>query len=289
MLFGRLITAMVTPFDDNLRVDYAAVERLLDHLFATGTDSVVVAGTTGEAPTLSKEEKLELFRFVVEKARGRGKVIAGTGGNNTAETVKLTQLAEEAGVDGILSVVPYYNKPSQEGLYQHFRAIAESTRLPIILYNIPGRTGINMSAETVVRLSAIDNIVAVKESSGNLSQMATIIEQTPDDFLLYSGDDNLLLPAMAVGAVGVVSVASHVVGREMKEMIETFLTGDVTRAAALHRKLLPLFEGLFMAPNPVPVKAALNMMGIPVGGVRLPLVPLDETQQKKLATLLPRR
>lgn len=289
MLFGRLITAMVTPFDDNLQVDYTAVERLLDHLFATGTDSVVVAGTTGESPTLSKEEKLELFRFVVEKARGRGKVIAGTGGNNTAEAVKLTQLAEEAGVDGILSVVPYYNKPSQEGLYQHFRAIAESTRLPIMLYNIPGRTGINMSAETVVRLSAIDNIVAVKESSGNLSQMATIIEQTPDDFLLYTGDDNLLLPAMAVGAVGVVSVASHVVGREMKEMMEAFLAGDVARAAALHRKLLPLFEGLFMAPNPVPVKTALNLMGIPVGGVRLPLVPLDENQRQQLAKLLPRR
>ncbi|GAB7388277.1 4-hydroxy-tetrahydrodipicolinate synthase [Bacillaceae bacterium] len=286
MDFGTLITAMVTPFDDELRVDLTKTTALVEHLIHTGSDAIVVAGTTGESPTLTKEEKLELFAHVVKTANGRAKVIAGTGGNNTSESIALTKKAEELGVDGIMLVVPYYNKPSQEGMYQHFKAIAESTSLPIMLYNIPGRSAVNMSVETVVRLAEIDNIVAIKEASGDLSQMAFIIEKTPDDFALYSGDDKFTLPVLAIGGKGVVSVASHVVGHEMKEMMQAFAAGDLQKAAAMHRELLPLFEGLFIAPNPVPVKKALQLKGLDVGSVRLPLVPLTAEESDYIASLL---
>lgn len=287
MKFGQLLTAMVTPFDQHGEIDVNAVKNLVNYLIANGTNGLVVAGTTGESPTLSTEEKVELFKLVVEVAAGRVPVIAGTGSYNTRESIALTRKAEETGVDGIMLVVPYYNKPSQEGLYQHFKTIAESTSLPIMLYNIPGRTAVNMSVETIVRLSQIDNIVAVKEASGQLDAMAEIINRTPEDFLLFSGDDALTIPVLSIGGAGVISVASHIIGNEMQEMINQFRSGDIQGAAAAHRRLLPIMKGLFAAPNPTPVKAALNMMGVPVGGVRLPLVALNEEEEQALRHLLP--
>ncbi|WP_223590773.1 4-hydroxy-tetrahydrodipicolinate synthase [Neobacillus bataviensis] len=287
MNFGQLLTAMVTPFDQNGEVDYHATKNLVNYLIANGSDGLVVAGTTGESPTLTTEEKVELFKFVVREADGRVPVIAGTGSNNTRASISLSKLAEEAGVDGIMLVAPYYNKPCQEGMYQHFKAIAESTSLPVMLYNIPGRCVVNISVETIVRLSAIKNIVAVKEASGNLDAMAEIISQTPSDFTLYSGDDGLTLPVLAIGGAGVVSVASHIIGNEMQAMINSFKNGALEEAAALHRKLLPIMKALFAAPNPTPVKTALNMNGVPVGGVRLPLVPLSEDEKSALQSVLP--
>ncbi|MCF6093174.1 4-hydroxy-tetrahydrodipicolinate synthase [Microaerobacter geothermalis] len=286
--FGRLITAMVTPFNEKGEVDLNKTTDLVNYLFENGTESIVVAGTTGESPTLTKEEKVSLFSHVVKIAQGRGKIIAGTGGNNTAQSIELTKLAEQVGVDGIMLVVPYYNKPSQEGLYQHFKTIAENTSLPIMLYNIPGRSGVNMNTYTVKRLAAVDNIVAIKEASGDLTQMSDIIRETPEDFRLYSGDDKLTIPCMSVGGYGIVSVASHLVGLRMKEMIEAFVDGKTTRAAELHRELLPFFEGMFITSNPVPLKAALEMSGISVGGVRLPLVSLTESESQFIENLLAR-
>lgn len=282
MQFGQVITAMVTPFDSQGKVDFPATETLINHLIKEGTEALVVAGTTGESPTLSTEEKVSLFKHVVQVVNGRIPVIAGTGGNNTEESIQLTKLAEAQGVDAIMLVTPYYNKPSQEGLYQHFKSIADSTKLPIMLYNIPGRSAVNLSVETTVRLSRVKNIVAVKEASGDLDAMAQIIAETDSDFTLYSGDDSLTLPVLAIGGVGVVSVASHVIGLQLQEMINLFNKGAVQEAAALHRQLLPLMKTLFIAPNPVPVKEALAIRGIPVGSVRLPLVPLNDEERAEL-------
>lgn len=279
MDYGRLITAMVTPYNDDLSINWEGVDLLVDHLLDHGTEGIVVAGTTGESPTLTKDEKLQLFERVLRRTQGRAKVIAGTGSNNTNETIVLTKKAEELGVDGILLVTPYYNRPSQEGLYQHFKAVAEATKLPIMLYNVPGRTGVNMTADTVIRLSKIENITSIKEASGDLTQIATIIEGTSEDFLLYSGDDKLFLPSLSVGAHGIVSVASHVVGNEMVSMVNAFLQGNHREAASIHRKLLPVFEGLFFTSSPAPVKAALQLQGIDAGGVRLPLLPLTEEEK----------
>lgn len=286
MNFGQVITAMVTPFDSQGEIDYAATESLINHLINTGTDGLVVAGTTGESPTLSTEEKVSLFKHVVQVVKGRIPVIAGTGGNNTKASIELTKLAEEAGVDAIMLVTPYYNKPSQEGLYQHFKAIAESTKLPIMLYNIPGRSAVNLLPETIIRLAQVENIVAVKEASGNLEAMAEIIAQTDDNFTLYSGDDSLTLPVLAIGGVGVVSVASHIIGQELQEMISLFKKGEVDKAASLHRHLLPLMKTLFIAPNPVPVKEALVLQGHRVGSVRLPLTPLTDEQRNQLRRVM---
>lgn len=290
MNFGQIITAMVTPFDRQGEIDYHATRMLINHLIKTGTDGLVVAGTTGESPTLTAEEKIELWKFVVKVVDGRVPVIAGTGTNNTRESIDMTKKAEEIGVDGAMLVTPYYNKPSQEGMYQHFKAIAGSTRLPIMLYNIPGRSVVNLSVETIIELSKINNIVSIKEASGHLNAMADIIRQTPEDFTLYSGDDGLTLPILSIGGAGVVSVASHIIGNEMKEMIQSFYNGDVVKAGSLHRDLLSVMEVLFTAPNPTPVKEALAMMGVNVGGVRLPLVPLSKEEklmlQKKIQYLL---
>ncbi|MDQ0973842.1 4-hydroxy-tetrahydrodipicolinate synthase [Neobacillus niacini] len=287
MIFGQVLTAMVTPFDQHGEIDYHAARTLVNFLIDNGTDGLVVAGTTGESPTLTTEEKISLFKFVVEVAAGRVPVIAGTGSNNTRASISLTKQAEEAGVDGIMLVAPYYNKPSQEGLFQHFKAIAEATSLPVMLYNIPGRCAVNISVETIVRLSEINNIVAVKEASGNLDAMAEIINHTPDTFTLYSGDDGLTLPVLAIGGAGVVSVASHVIGNQMQEMVTLFKNGRVQEAAVLHRSLLPIMKALFMAPNPTPVKAALNMQGVQVGDVRLPMIPLNDDEKSALQKVLP--
>jgi 4-hydroxy-tetrahydrodipicolinate synthase len=270
--WGRVLTAMVTPFTPTGEVDYGRAGALAERLVESGSDGLVVCGTTGESPTLSKEEKLRLFSAVVERVGGRATVIAGTGTNNTSESVHFTQEAEKTGVDGILLVNPYYSKPSQEGLYQHFAAIAQATTLPVMIYNIPGRTGVNLLPDTLVRLAEVANIVAVKEASGDLTQIAEVKRRVPPEFLVYSGDDALTLPVLSVGGVGVVSVASHLVGREIGEMIDHFFAGRVHEATAVHLKLLPLFKSLFVLTNPVPLKSALAMVGWPVGGVRLPLV-----------------
>ncbi|HZG61036.1 MAG TPA: 4-hydroxy-tetrahydrodipicolinate synthase [Anoxybacillus sp.] len=284
--FGKVVTAMVTPFDSKGNIDFAKTTQLVNYLIDNGTDSLVVAGTTGESPTLTTEEKVALFRHVVSVVNGRVPVIAGTGSNNTHASIDLTKRAEEAGVDAVMLVVPYYNKPNQEGLYQHFKAIAESTSLPVMLYNIPGRSVVNMAVDTIVRLSKIPNVVAVKDASGNLDAMTEIIANTDEDFMLYSGDDGLTLPVMAIGGHGIVSVASHIIGNEMQEMIAAFENGDRIKAAKLHQKLLPIMKGLFAAPSPVPVKTALQMKGLDVGSVRLPLVPLTEQERVQLANLL---
>lgn len=286
VLFGRISTAMVTPFDKNKHIDFAKTTTLINYLIENGTDSIVVSGTTGESPTLSKEEKLALYEHVVTVVDKRVPVIAGTGTYDTYGSVDLTVKATELGVDGIMAVVPYYNKPNQEGLFQHFKAIAESTQLPVMLYNIPGRSAVNMEPETIIRLSKIENITAVKEASGNLNAMTKIIAETDDDFFLYSGDDGFALPVLAIGGAGVVSVSSHIIGREMQQMVAAFISGDYQTAAKLHQFLLPIMTGLFKAPNPVPVKTALQLTGLDVGSVRLPLAPLTEEERNDVAQLL---
>ncbi|OES43564.1 4-hydroxy-tetrahydrodipicolinate synthase [Domibacillus iocasae] len=285
--FGRLSTAMVTPFDSKGNIDFEKTTQLIEHLIQTGTDSLVVAGTTGESPTLTSEEKIALFQHTVKTVKGRIPVIAGTGSNNTRSSIELTKKAEAAGVDAIMLVAPYYNKPSQEGLFQHFKIIAESTKLPVMIYNIPGRTSILIEPKTTIRLAnEVPNIMATKEASGSMDIITEIIANTEEDFLVYSGDDGLTLPILSIGGTGIISVASHVAGNEMKEMVNAFLSGDIQAAASIHQRLLPLFRGLFAAPNPVPVKTALQMKGLDVGGVRLPLIPLTEEERTILSTLL---
>jgi len=274
--FGRLLTAMVTPFDTNGKVDYLQAKRLAKALLDSGSDGVVASGTTGECTTLSREEKLRLFGEVKSVVGDRGAVIAGTGSYNTTDAVELTRAAEKTGVDGCLLVVPYYNRPTQEGLFQHFETIAQATSLPCILYNVPSRTVTNLAAETAVRLSQIDNIIGVKEASANLDEIAKIIQGAREDFLVYSGNDSDTLPILALGGYGVISVASHLVGLQMKQMMEDFLRGKPREAAALHRNLLPLANALFVVTNPIPVKYALNYLGFSVGRPRLPLTEPDD-------------
>ncbi|QHS21988.1 4-hydroxy-tetrahydrodipicolinate synthase [Virgibacillus sp. MSP4-1] len=286
MNFGQVLTAMVTPFDQNGELDLEAARGLVNYLIANGSDGLVVAGTTGESPTLSHDEKLRLFQFVVDAVDGRVPVIAGTGSNNTQASINLTKEAEALGVDGVLLVTPYYNKPSQEGMYQHFRAIAEQTNLPVMLYNIPGRSVVNMEVETISRLARISNITSIKEASGDLDRVSQIITETPDDFTVYSGEDSQTLPHMSVGGTGIVSVSSHVIGNEMQQMINHYKNGDTAHAAAIHRHILPLMKEMFAAPSPSPVKEALNRIGVPVGSVRLPLVPLNDTERASLYKVL---
>lgn len=284
--FGRVATAMVTPFDSKGHIDFSKTTKLINYLIENGTETVVVAGTTGESPTLSKEEKVALFEHVVKVVDRRIPVIAGTGSNNTYASIELTKKAEQLGVDGIMVVAPYYNKPNQEGLYQHFKTVADSTALPVMIYNIPGRSVVNIHPDTIIELSKIANIVAVKEASGDLNAMTKIIADTDDDFVLYSGDDSVALPVLAIGGAGVISVASHVIGNEMQEMVQAYFNGEVQKAAKLHQKLLPIMQGLFAAPSPSPVKTALQLKGMDVGTVRLPLVPLTEQERRVLANLL---
>lgn len=277
---GRLLTAMVTPMRQDGSVDYGAAADLAVRLVESGSDGVVVCGTTGESPTLTDDEKVGLFKAVVEAVGGRATVVAGTGSNDTHHSIELTKRAEKAGVDAILAVVPYYNRPPQEGLYRHFEAIARATSLPVILYNIPGRTGQNLSPETTARLAAIENVVALKDSTGQLDHVSQVRRLTPPDFLIYSGDDSLTLPILAVGGAGVVSVASHLVGRRIREMIEAFLAGSVERARQIHLELFGLFKALFVTTNPIPVKKALQLAGINVGPVRPPLVEATEAETR---------
>ncbi|MDR7867024.1 MAG: 4-hydroxy-tetrahydrodipicolinate synthase [Sporomusaceae bacterium] len=271
--FGQVLTAMVTPFDKNMAVDYDKAAELAAYLVDHGNDGLVVAGSTGEAATLTDQERLKLFEVVLAAVGDRAYVVGGTGTNDTATSIHLTREAARIGLHGAMLVAPYYNKPSQEGLFRHFAAAAAAAPdLPLIVYNVPGRTSVNLLPETVLRLAAIKNIVAVKEASGNLEQMSEIIRIAPEGFDLYSGDDALTLPALAVGGCGVISVAGHIVGREIKAMIAAFFAGDLARARELHLKLIPVFRAMFIATNPTPVKAAVNMLGLAAGDVRLPLV-----------------
>ncbi|MEG4799222.1 4-hydroxy-tetrahydrodipicolinate synthase [Microcoleus sp. ARI1-B5] len=282
--FGRVLTAMITPFKEDGSVNYAVAEQLAVHLADRGTDSLVICGTTGESPTMSWDEEYQLFQVVQKAVAGKALVIAGAGSNSTSEAVEATQKAAKLGLDGCLQVVPYYNKPPQEGLYNHFRAIAQSApELPIMLYNIPGRTGQNMWPETVARLAEIPNIVAVKEASGNLDQASQIRCLTSPEFAIYSGDDSLTLPMLAVGGSGVVSVASHLVGEQLQQMIKAFEAGQVQVATQIHLQLFDLFKALFLTTNPIPVKTALKLQGWDVGSTRPPLCapPVEVTEKLK--------
>ena len=273
---GRLLTAMVTPFNKEGMVDYEQAKKLALALLNSGSSGVLVVGTTGESPTLTRQEELCLFSEVKSAVGERGAVVAGTGSNSTAEAIETTREAERIGVDACLLVVPYYNKPTQEGLYQHFKTIAQSTNLPYILYNVPSRTVTNLSAETVIKLSQIDNIIGVKEASGNLGQISQIISNTGDGFLVWSGNDGDTLPILALGGYGIISVASHLVGNQIKEMIDSFTSGKADKAAEIHRHLSPLVDALFIISNPIPVKYAVNYVGFNVGKPRLPLTEPDE-------------
>jgi 4-hydroxy-tetrahydrodipicolinate synthase len=283
---GRLLTAMVTPFDKKGEVDLMQAKNLALALLKSGSQGVVVSGTTGESPTLNKEEKLRLFAEIKSAVGNEGVVVAGTGSNSTRESIELTRKAEKVGVDAILLVVPYYNKPTQEGLFQHFKAVAESVSLPCILYNVPSRTVTSLAVEIVIRLSQIENIMGIKEASGNLEQVAKIIQGTKKDFLVYSGNDGDTLPILALGGYGVISVASHLVGNQIRKMMGKFLSGKTEEAAQIHRELLPLINALFIVSNPIPIKHALNYIGFPVGKPRLPLTEPDEKSKAMIEAAL---
>jgi 4-hydroxy-tetrahydrodipicolinate synthase len=274
--FGRLLTAMVTPFDAKGRVDYAQAKRLAKALLASGSDGLVVSGTTGESPTLTMDEKLRLFAEIRTVMPAKATMVAGTGNYNTQESIELTKEAEKTGVDACLLTVPYYNKPSQEGLYQHFKAIAGATKLPCIVYNVPSRTVTNMTAETTIKLSKIDNIAGVKEASADFGQIARIIDGMDKDFIVYSGNDADTFPILGLGGYGVIGVITHLVGKQYKKMMDNFFAGRIEEAAKLHRHFIPLVNTMFMIGSPMPIKYALNYVGFRVGKPRLPLVEPDE-------------
>jgi len=277
---------MVTPFDQNLEVGYAKAKELAQYLSAHGSEGIVVCGTTGESPVLSDEEKIKMFSSVKEAVGEKCSVWANTGTYNTKHSIELSQAAEKTGADGIMLITPYYNRPDQEGLYQHFKKIAEKVSLPIMLYNVPGRTGVNLLPNTTARLAQIENIVSIKEACGNLDQISYLRTIVPESFTVYSGDDSLTLPMLSVGGWGIVSVVSHIVGDELSKMIYAYVKGNIAEAAELHLKLYPIFKGMFVTSNPVPVKEALNLMGLDVGGLRPPLVAASENDKTFIKNLL---
>ena len=280
---SELITAMVTIFKDDLSVDYEACFDLADFLVENGSDGIVVSGTTGESPTLSQEEKLNLFSRIKEHIGDRAKIIAGTGSNSTEATAKLTKAASSTGVDGIMVVAPFYNKPPQAGLIQHFKKVASSTYLPLILYNVPSRTGINIDASTTIELAKTENIVAIKEASGDFEQIKEIINSTEKSFKVYSGDDEATFNIMKLGGNGVISVASHIIGSQIKDMLATCEEDDFDKASELNERLRPIFKGLFNTTNPILVKAGLELLGRRGGPLRLPLIRATEEQKETLA------
>jgi 4-hydroxy-tetrahydrodipicolinate synthase len=284
--FGSIVTAMVTPFRDDHGIDVDGAQRLSSWLVDNGSDAIVVAGSTGESPTLTHREKSELFRAVGEAIRGRAKLICGAGTYSTAETLELTQAAENAGADGLLVVTPYYNKPPQRGLIAHFERVAGATALPIIAYNIPGRTATRIEHDTLLRLAEHPNIVAVKDSTGDFQGISKLIAEAPDGFEVYSGDDWATFGYVCLGAVGVVSVASHLVGPQIRQVIELIETGDVPAARKIHEELSPLFNALIVTSNPIPIKAALQMVGRSAGEPRLPLVPATSEERERVRKAL---
>lgn len=284
---GEVITAMVTPFNEKREIDYNKAEELSRYLISNGSDAVLVAGTTGEGPTLSHEEEFELLSTVKRAIANKAKVIMNAGSNSTQTAIMSAKWAQREDVDAILSVVPYYNKPSQDGMFEHFSAIAESVDLPIILYNIPGRTGVNMQPKTVARLAEkYPNIVAVKQSFSDMDAVTEMKLLCPEDFTVYSGDDSLTLPMMSLGARGVISVASHIFGSEIKSMIRNYKSGEFLASLNMHKKLYPAFKKLFMAPNPVPVKAVLSNLGVIDEYVRRPLVELSDEDKVELFSVI---
>ena len=286
MNFGEVLTAMVTPFNEDQTVNYEQAKKLAQHLVDNGSDGLVVLGTTGEVPTLSTAEKKKLLEVVVEEVGNQAKIIAGTGSYSTSDSIEMTKLAEEIGVDGAMLVTPYYNKPPQEALANHFQLVAKETDLPVILYNVPSRTGRNLDPETVAELAKIDNIVAVKEASGKVNQAIKIDALTDDSFNIYSGEDCLTLPILSVGGTGVISVASHIVGSEIKEMIRAYKDGNVEKAHQKNAKLQEIFNAMFITTNPIPVKAALNLTGLDVGPLRPPLLEIKEDLKGELRNIL---
>ena len=284
---GDILTAMVTALNEDGSVNYEGTAELAEYLIEHGSDGLVVSGTTGESPTLTDEEKLELFRVVVDAAAGRATVIAGTGSNDTAHSVELTRRAGEIGVDGVLAVTPYYNKPPAAGVIAHFQAVAAAAELPVILYNIPGRTALNVEPETLAVLSETPNIVAVKQANPDLEQTRRLTELC--DMGIYAGNDDMVYPLLEYGSWGGICVASHLAGPEMKQMVELFRAGSREEAAAIDQSLAPLYEAIFIATNPIPIKAALNMMGHAVGGLRLPLVPATEAEAARIREVLQAR
>lgn len=286
--FGELLTAMVTPMRQDGAVDFDKAAKLAEYLVHHGSDGVVVCGTTGESPTLAADEKVGLFEAVMQAVGDRAKVIAGTGTYDTRESIELTRRAEGVGVHGVMLVVPYYNRPPQEGLYRHFRAIAEATRLPVMLYNVPSRTGRNLEVETVARLALLPNVVAIKEAAGDMEQVTQLRRSTPESFAIYSGEDSLTLPMLSLGAVGVVSVASHVVGDDIKAMIRAFKEGRTAEATELHQKLMPVFKAMFVTTNPIPVKWAMSLLGMDMGPFRLPLVEPTPAEKERIQQTLER-
>lgn len=281
--WGRLVTAMLTPFDADGKVNLPEVKRIAKYLIEEQmNDGVVVSGTTGESPTLSFDEKMALLEATLEEIGDRAAVLFGAGTYDTAESIHLTREAEKRGAHGIMLVNPYYSRPGQEGLFAHFSAIARETRLPVLLYNIQPRSSINLETPTLLRLAAIPNIVGVKEASGSIPQISEVCGSVPKGFRVYSGDDGLTLPILSLGGYGIVSVAGHVVGREIKEMVEAFFDADIVRARTLHHRLAPIFKALFSAPSPTPVKYALSRRGFDCESVRLPLVTLDDAQKSAI-------
>lgn len=284
--FRGCFVALVTPFRSDGRVDYERLDALVDFQLGAGTDGIVPCGTTGESATLHPEEQREIIRRVVERVQGRVPVIAGAGTNSTEEAIALARAAEQAGADAILSVTPYYNRPTQEGVYRHFRAIAESVRLPVILYTVPSRTGCHLEVGTILRLAEIPNIIGIKEASGNLEQIMELLRVRPQGFLVLSGDDAWTLPILALGGDGVISVVANEAPAEMRALVAAALAGDFARARALHYRLLPLMRGNFLETNPIPVKAALAMMGLIEENYRLPLVPPRAETRERLRAIL---
>jgi 4-hydroxy-tetrahydrodipicolinate synthase len=284
--FGNVITALITPFDKNDNVNIEESLRLSKHLVANGTDTLLLTGTTGESPTLTHQEEYDLYQAYVQEFKGNVPIMVGTGSNSTRTAIIATQKAQSYGADATLQVVPYYNKPSQEGMIRHFKAIAENTDLPVMLYNIPGRTGVNMEPETIATLADVPNIVAVKEAAGSIDQVKKIKALVPETFNIYSGDDGLTVDFMKEGAVGVVSVASHVAGQQIQKMVAAFKAGDIQTAESLSTALMPLFDVLFITSNPTPVKAALELQGFNVGRPRLPLIEATESERQKVKDVL---
>lgn len=286
--FGRLLTAMVTPFNADGSVNYAAGADFADWLLANGSDGLVVEGSTGEAATMDMDEKIKFMQTIVARVNGRAKIVAGAGTNCTASTIDLVKKMEACGVDGVLVVGPYYNKPTQEGYYQHFAAVAKATKLPIIVYNVPGRTGGNIAPETVARLAAdFSNIVAIKEAAGNVAQTAELYRVLPEDFSIYSGDDGLILPFMSVGACGLISVLANVNGNLLQQLMQAYSEGRVKDAADLNKVMVPLAKAMFIESNPIPIKAAVTkVIGIEAGAPRLPLTPISAAAEAKLDAAL---
>lgn len=286
MELGKYLSVMATPFNRDLSVNYGVARKLARRLVDSGIEGLILAATGGESATLTLEERVELTKEIKEEIGGKVPIIVGAGTNNTQNSILVTKTVEKAGADAVMLIVPYYNKPSQEGIYRHFAAIAEATELPILLYNVPGRTGVNLAPATIERLVKIPNIVGIKDASGNLNQLTELVRHLPPDFYVYTGDDSLAVPALSIGVYGLITVAGQIAGKEIKDMLNAYWSKDTEQAAFLHRRLFPLFNVLFIVSNPVPTKTALRLMGFEVGGFRLPLTPPDKQQVEQIAKVL---